>query len=204
MATLLRLHNLGTLSAGVHEMPELWDMIPAGSTMHDRLVALENDAIRHGIDLLQIDKLGLVKYVNEKLIAQLEINSFGRVTLVVFGDGGERSAYHVDDHLSDFEMLRNLTETITKEEVGGFVDEYRRPDPNLIGDKIEITLFASQRDNMKALSHWIYGSQSAEPTGHIAKVTAYFDAMQTISFGFRGTKEDLRAIRGRKGNCGEN
>lgn len=181
VATLLNLHNKGMLTADdtasqiytwVHRIPELWDMIPDGSSVHNGLVSLENDAIRQGIDLLLIDTIALVKHVNDELISRLEITSFGCVALVVNGQDGTCRHYHINNRLSDFSMLRSLTETITKEEVGGFADQ------NSTGDKIEITLFVSQGGDMKSLSYWKYGSTSAKPTGHIAKAIAYFDAMQ--------------------------
>jgi hypothetical protein len=109
--------------------------------------------------------------VNNTPRAILEVNSFGKVKLAVFGVAGSRIEFHTD-RLSDFAKLKDLARMIIDEHTDEFTD------PNLAGDKIEIRLLAKQQDGTVQLSHWMYGSKSRKLTGHIAEATAYFEAMQ--------------------------
>jgi len=147
----------------------LLQLIPASSPIAAKLDHYKEEAKRLGIDLIRMHQIGCVVRKNENVELLLGIDSFGEVTLSVRTPTHVNEVYRTAGRVTDWVNVRHLVTIAVAKWPGEYID------PNQVGDKFEVCIFARSEAEEKCVSRWVYGTTL--PPSEIRELIKYVQGM---------------------------
>ena len=149
--------------------PQLLQLIPHTSSIFAKLAYYREEANRLGIDLIRVYQLGCVVRKNENVELLLGIDSFGEVTLSVSTASNNNEVYHTSGRVTDWINVRLLAMIAVTRWPGEYID------PQQVGDKFEVCIFARAEAEEQCVSRWVYGT--VLPPSEINELIKYIRGM---------------------------